>query len=156
MLWIIKIVNIRNTKKLEESLIVYDDKSNQSQNSLYHNKQTIHHRIIASYRDKEFYDGDRSFGYGGFSYDGRWLPIAENMCKEYALTDQSSVLQIGCDKGFLLHDFLKVNPEIKIRGTDISDYAIENAMDSIKPYIQKAPFTELPFDDGVFVFPQLL
>ena len=112
--------------------------------------KTIHHRIIASYRDKEFYDGDRSFGYGGFNYDGRWLPIAKNMCKEYGLTDQSSILQIGCDKGFLLHDFLQVNPEIKVHGTDISDYAIENAMDSIKPYIQKAPFTELPFDDGVF------
>ena len=67
-------------------------------------QRTIHHRIVASYRDKEFYDGKRDFGYGGFNYDGRWLPIAQNMCKEYGLNNQSSVLQIGCDKGFLLHD----------------------------------------------------
>ena len=60
------------------------------------NLRTIQHRIVAGYRGKEFYDGDRNFGYGGFNYDGRWLPIAKNMCKEYGLTNQSSVLQIGC------------------------------------------------------------
>lgn len=52
--------------------------------------------------------------------------------------NQSAVLQIGCDKGFLLHDFQQVQPGIKIRGTEISDYAIENSMDSVKPYIQKS------------------
>jgi hypothetical protein len=112
--------------------------------------RTIHHRIIACYRDKEFYDGDRNFGYGGFNYDGRWLPIAKNMCKEYALTDQSSVLQIGCDKGFLLNDFLQVYPGMRVAGTEISDYAIQNAMESVKPLIQKSPFTNLPFEDGKF------
>ena len=44
------------------------------------NLRTIQHRIVASYRGKELYDGDRNFGYGGFNYDGRWLPIAKNMC----------------------------------------------------------------------------
>ena len=39
--------------------------------------RTIQHRIVASSRGKEFYDGDRDFGYGGFNYDGRWLPIAQ-------------------------------------------------------------------------------
>jgi len=116
------------------------------------NIRTIHHRIVASYRDKEFYDGDRNFGYGGFNYDGRWLPIAKNMCKEYGLTNKSSVLQIGCDKGFLLNDFLQIHSNIKIRGTDISDYAIENTMDSVKPFVQKADFTQLPFEDGEFDF----
>ena len=41
------------------------------------NLRTIQHHIVASYRGKEFYDGDRDFGYGGFNYDGRWLPIAQ-------------------------------------------------------------------------------
>jgi len=114
--------------------------------------RTIQHRIVASSRGKEFYDGHRDFGYGGFNYDGRWLPIAQNMCKEYGLTNQSSVLQIGCDKGFLLHDFQQAQPGIKIHGTDISEYAIEHAMDSVKSCIQKASFVELPFDDGEFDF----
>ena len=114
--------------------------------------RTIHHRIIASYRGHEFYDGNRNYGYGGFNYDGRWLSIATNMCREYNLDSQSSVLQVGCDKGFLLNDFLQVHSEMKVRGTEISNYPIENAMDSVKSYIQKAPFTQLPFTDGEFDF----
>ena len=67
--------------------------------------RTIHNRIVASYRGKEYYDGDRMNGYGGFRYDGRWLPVARNMVKEYGLTEKSSILQINCEKGFLLHIF---------------------------------------------------
>ena len=116
------------------------------------NLRTIQHRIVSSYRGRDLYDGDRNFGYGGLNYDGRWLPIAKNMCLEYDLDAQSAVLQVGCDKGFLLHDFLQVHPKIKVRGTDISDYPIEQAMESVKPTIQKAPFTQLPFEDGEFDF----
>ena len=28
--------------------------------------RTIHHRIIASYRGQDLYDGDRNYGYGAF------------------------------------------------------------------------------------------
>lgn len=114
--------------------------------------RTIHNRIIASYRGKELYDGDRNFGYGGFKYDGRWKPIAKNMMAEYGLNEKSAVLQVNCEKGFLLHDFHELYPGMKIRGTEVSDYAIENAMPSVKPYIKKAPFTELPFEAGEFDF----
>src|SRR3989304_10096969 len=107
--------------------------------------RTIHNRIIASYRGKEFYDGDRNNGYGGLKYDGRWVPIAKNMMEQYSLNSQSAVLQIGCDKGFLLHEFRQLCPAIKVRGTEISDYAIDCTMSSVKPFVQKAAFTELPF-----------
>ena len=63
------------------------------------------------------------------------------MCREYDLSSQSAVLQVGCDKGFLLHDFLRVYPEMKVRGTAISAYLFEHAMDSVKLHIQKDPFT---------------
>ncbi|MDA1330206.1 MAG: class I SAM-dependent methyltransferase [Chloroflexi bacterium] len=116
------------------------------------NIRTIHNRIIASYRDKEFYDGDRNNGYGGLKNDGRWAPIAQNMFQEYSLNDRSSILQIGCDKGFLLHEFLQHCPGITVKGTEISDYAIDCAMPSVKPFIQKASFTELPFTSGDFDF----
>ena len=116
------------------------------------NLRTIQHRIIASYRGKDLYDGDRNYGYGGFHYDGRWLPIAKNMCIEYGLSFHSAVLQIGCDKGFLLNDFQLLQPGIKVRGTEISDYAIENAMESVKKFIQKASFIDLPFNNGEFDF----
>lgn len=114
--------------------------------------RTIHNRIVASYRGKDFYDGDRNNGYGGLRYDGRWTPIAKNMMQEYSLNGQSSILQVGCDKGFLLHEFLALSATLKIRGTEISDYAIEHAMPSVKPFIRKAPFTELPFSNGEFDF----
>ena len=112
--------------------------------------RTIHNRIVASYRGKEFYDGDRNNGYGGLRYDGRWTPIAKNMAKEYSLIDRSAILQVGSDKGFLLHEFLQFCPAAKVRGTEISDYAIDNTMSSVKSFVRKAPFTELPFANGEF------
>ena len=114
--------------------------------------RTIHNRIVASYRGKEFYDGDRNDGYGGFRYDGRWAPIANNMMEQYSLNDQSAILQIGSDKGFLLHEFLQLCPAIKVRGTEISDYAIECTMPAVKPFVQNASFTDLPFADEEFDF----
>ena len=112
--------------------------------------RTILHRIVASYRGKDLYDGDRNYGYGGFHYDGRWLPIAKKMCWEYKIDAQSAVLQVGCDKGFLLNDFLQIHPNMKVRGTEISEYPIEQAMESVKSNIEKAPFTKLPFDENEF------
>ena len=114
------------------------------------NIRTIHNRIAASYRDKEFYDGDRRNGYGGYTYDGRWASIARNMLQSYSLGDESSILQVGCDKGFLLHEFLQIRPSITISGTEISDYAISYAMASVKSFILKAPFTKLPFPQDKF------
>lgn len=116
------------------------------------NIRTIQNRIVASYRGKEFYDGNRNNGYGGLKYDGRWRPIAQFMAMEYGLNKDSSILQIGCDKGFLLHDFQEYLPGIKVRGVEISDYAIETAMESIKPHVRKAALTELPFESGEFDF----
>jgi hypothetical protein len=114
--------------------------------------RTIKSRIIASYRDREFYDGDRSNGYGGFRYDGRWVHIAKRIVQEYGLSEQSSVLQIGCDKGFLLHDILQCYPKMKVRGAEISDYAIEQAMESVKSFILKSHFVDLSFKTGEFDF----
>ena len=114
--------------------------------------RTIKSRTIASYRGKEYYDGDRKNGYGGFKYDGRWKKIVDFMCQEYNLNENSAVLQIGCEKGFLLHDFHEKFPNMKIGGIDISEYAIENSMPSVKKYIQKASFTDLPFKNHEFDF----
>lgn len=114
------------------------------------NIRTIHNRIIATYRGREYYDGERNNGYGGFKYDGRWKTVAKNMFKEYGLTEKSSILQIGCEKGFLLHDFKQEFPSLRVEGTDISDYAIDNSMTEVRQFIRKAEFTKLPFDDKEF------
>ena len=114
--------------------------------------RTIHNRIVASYRGEAFYDGDRNNGYGGFNYDGRWKPIAKNMIDTYSLDGQSKILQVGSDKGFLLHEFLQISPTTDVSGTEVSDYAINSTMPSVKPFVKKTPFTVLPFADNEFDF----
>ena len=116
------------------------------------NIRTINNKIIASYRDERYYDGDRKNGYGGFKYDGRWKKIVESMIKDYNLTEKTALLQIGCEKGFLLHDFHERFPTMKIKGTEISDYAIMNSMPLIKEHIIKTNFNKLPFKDNEFDF----
>jgi hypothetical protein len=114
------------------------------------NIRTIRSRIIASYRGKEYYDGDRKNGYGGFHYDGRWKKVAQSMCKEYNLGLHSSVLQIGCEKGFLLHDLHAIHPAMTLAGVEVSKYAIDQAMPDVKPLILHGSFTNLPYADGCF------
>jgi hypothetical protein len=105
--------------------------------------RTITNRIAASYRDREFYDGDRKNGFGGMANDGRWGPVADNLIKVYSLTDESAVLQIGCHKGFLLAELF--DRGVNVRGTEVSDYAISKAPDSVRNFIRKAPFHAIPF-----------
>lgn len=111
---------------------------------------TLEQRKIASKFGKEFFDGDRLYGYGGYKYDGRWAKIVEKFRDHYGLDASSSVLDVGCAKGFMLHDFMKFIPGIKVAGIDISQYAIDNAMEDIKPFIQLANAKSLPFPDKSF------
>ena len=90
--------------------------------------RTIKNRLIASKRDRELYDGDRNNGYGGFTYDGRWRPIAKKLYESYGLSHHSKVLQLQSEKGFLLHDFKEAYPELEVVGLEISDYARENTI----------------------------
>ena len=94
--------------------------------------RTIKHRIMASYRGYEFFDGDRNCGYGGLKYDGRWKPVAEAMVKEYKLSSASSVLQINPEKGFLLTEFKKIYPDMRLCGIEPSSYARRHAPEDIK------------------------
>ena len=114
---------------------------------------TIKNRIIASYRGKEFYDGKRNNGMGGFYYDGRWKNIANIICEKYKLDNNSSVLQLGAQKGFLLHDIKNKFPKMKIVGLDYSSYAISKAMKNIKKNIKKVDeYKKLNFKKNSFDF----
>ena len=108
-------------------------------------------RTIARQFGREFFDGDRNHGYGGFSYMPRfWQPVVPTIQKHWGLTANSSLLDVGCAKGFMLHDFAELIPGITLKGLDISQYAIENAMADIKPHVQVANATYLPFPDKSF------
>lgn len=68
----------------------------------------------------------------------------------WKLSAASSLLDVGCAKGFMLHDLKELIPGISVKGVDISQYAIEHAMADIKPYIQVANAMQLPFADKSF------
>lgn len=108
-------------------------------------------REIARKFGKEFFDGDRKTGYGGFSYNPKyWERVISDMQKHFNLNENSSLLDVGCAKGFMLYDFLRLIRGIKVRGVDISEYAINNSLESIREFIQVADAKNLPFDDDEF------
>src|SRR5438067_5048697 len=71
-----------------------------------------------------YFDGPREYGYGGYRYDGRWVAIAEDMIAHFGLRPGMRVLDVGCAKGFLVKDFMKVCPGLEAFGLDISEYAM--------------------------------
>lgn len=105
---------------------------------------------IAKQFGREFFDGDRKCGYGGYNYDGRWKAVAMKMKDYYQLHEDCAVLDIGCAKGFLLNDFKELMPNCRVAGIDISEYAIENALPSVKQYLEVGSAERLPFPDKSF------
>lgn len=99
---------------------------------------------------QEYFDGDRKYGYGGFRYDGRWKSFAEKLIAHYGLKPGMRVLDIGCAKGFVLHELKQLIPELEVAGLDISEYAIANGMESVKPFLRVGNAMTLPYPDQHF------
>ena len=105
---------------------------------------------VAKRFDKEYWDGAREFGYGGFKYDGRWQTVAQDLTKHYGLKKGMKVLDVGCGKGYLLFDLKQAVAGLECFGLDISQYAIDNAKEEIKPYLQQGLAQNLPHDSKSF------
>ena len=108
---------------------------------------------VAKKYSKEYWDGDRKFGYGGYKYiNGYLTPVAKKIIKIFKLSNNSKIVDIGCGKGFLLYEIKKILPKIKITGLDISKYAKQNAKKEIRSKIKifnvkkKLPFRNKQFD----------
>jgi ubiquinone/menaquinone biosynthesis C-methylase UbiE len=108
-------------------------------------------REISRQFGQEYFDGDRKYGYGGYTYDKKyWTATVKNFTEHYGLKSNSSILDIGCAKGFMLKDFKNLLPDSKIRGIDISNYAIRNAHKDVKNFLIQGNAMELPFSDDAF------
>ena len=114
-------------------------------------EKTEKDRIIARRFDKDFFDGNRNVGYGGFNYHPRfWQPVIPTFQNHFNLTSESSILDVGSGKGFMIYDFSLLIPGIIVKGIDISKYAIENTIEQMKPHVQIANASSLPFPDNYF------
>lgn len=105
---------------------------------------------VARQFGRDYWDGDRKFGYGGMRYDGRWRVVAEAMAKHYGIKPGDRILDVGCGKAFLLYDFTQVVPGVEVCGLDVSSYAIENAKEEVRPFLQTGHANRLPFEDQSF------
>lgn len=101
------------------------------------NWRTNPERVVAREFGFEYFDGDRKTGYGGYYYDGRWRRVVQNLQKIYRIDADSSVLDIGCAKGFLLFDLMDMIPGIRVAGIDISQYGLDHAMDGYGRFMEK-------------------
>jgi ubiquinone/menaquinone biosynthesis C-methylase UbiE len=113
--------------------------------------QKIECMRVARQYGKEYWDGDRRYGYGGYRYDGRWKAVAQALIELYGLTGSSKILDVGCGKGYLLYEFSQLLPGIHIWGGDISAYALENAHPEVKPHLRVLRAQDpYPFQDKEF------
>lgn len=125
----------RSTQRDYQSRVVGQDKAAQS--------------AVAKQFGYEYFDGDRSHGYGGYRYDGRWQRFAAALAAQYRLGPGARVLDVGCAKGFLVHDLRTITSSDAV-GIDVSAYAIEHALPDARGYLSVADAVELPFEDGSF------
>jgi cyclopropane fatty-acyl-phospholipid synthase-like methyltransferase len=106
-------------------------------------------RIAREY-GREYFDGPRDTGYGGYRYDGRWLAIAEDMVAHWKLKPGDRVLDVGCAKGFLVKDLMKVCPGLEVFGLDISEYALLNCEPQVIGRLHLGNCVRMPFPDNSF------
>ena len=120
------------------------------QRVLDHDK--AHCAEVAIQFGKDYWDGEREYGYGGYRYDGRWRTVAEDLVRRYQLQPGASILDVGCGKGFLLHEFGQLLPGSQVAGIDISDYAVANAKPEVQSCLRVGNATHLPYPDRSFDF----
>ena len=113
----------------------------------------IHCMKVAKYYEKDYWDGDRKYGYGGYKYiPGRLTSVAKKIIKKFKINNNSKILDVGCGKGYLLYEIKKILPKCEIHGLDISNHALKNSHKEVSKYLflhdakKKLPFKKNYFD----------
>jgi ubiquinone/menaquinone biosynthesis C-methylase UbiE len=108
--------------------------------------------VIAAAREysEKYFDGPREYGYGGYRYDGRWLPVSRDIVAHFNLRPGMRVLDVGCAKGFLVKDLMKVCPGLDVFGLDISYYALMHCELEVVGRLHLGTVERLPFPDRSF------
>lgn len=112
---------------------------------------TENDRAKARKFDVDYFDKERLTGYGGYNYDPRfWTDTVSYFKEYYNLSNKSKILDVGCAKGFMMHDLSLLIPDSEITGIDVSKYAKENAIETMKENIIVANANNIPFPDDYF------
>lgn len=106
---------------------------------------------IAREFGKDFFDGDRKFGYGGLTYNPKyWTNVVKDFIEYYKIKPDAKILDVGCAKGYMIYDFKRQYPGLEIHGLDISEYAIKNCHPEVKDNLQVGKAESLKFEDNYF------
>jgi ubiquinone/menaquinone biosynthesis C-methylase UbiE len=97
-----------------------------------------------------YFDGPRTYGYGGYRYDGRWVPVAEDIVRHFKLKPGDRILDVGAAKGFLVKDLMKVCPGLEAFGLEISEYALMHCEPEVVGRLHLGNAVTLPFPDRSF------
>ena len=113
----------------------------------------VHCMLKAKEYEADYWDGNRRYGYGGYKYiPGRWKPVAEALIENYNLTNDSSVLDVGCGKAYLLYEMKLLLSGLRVVGFDVSKHGLADAREEIRDslFIHRAqdpyPFEDYEFD----------
>ena len=110
------------------------------------------HDIISKAKEfgRLYFDGSRDYGYGGYIYDGRWIPVAKEIINHFNLSSGNKILDVGCAKAFLVSDLINICPGLNVYGLDISEYALNLSPNNTKDKLIRGSCEELPFRDNEF------
>ena len=112
----------------------------------------VHCMLKAKEYETDYWDGDRRYGYGGYKYiPGRWKLVAESLIEHFDLTGNSSVLDVGCGKGFLLYEMKQILPDLQIAGFDISEHGLSQSRGEIRDNLFHHKAQDLyPYENNSF------
>jgi len=111
----------------------------------------VHCMLKAKEYETDYWDGDRRYGYGGYSYDGRWKVVAEKLIEIYGLAGNCRILDVGCGKAHLLYELAQLLPDAEVAGFDVSEHGLRDAPEAIRPHLFRYQAQDpLPWGDGYF------
>ena len=111
----------------------------------------VHCMLKAKEYEYDYWDGDRRYGYGGYKYDGRWKPVAQQFIDTYGLNNNSKVLDVGCGKAHIIHEMKQILPGAEIIGFDISKHGLATAPEPIREHLFRYRAQDrYPFGDKYF------
>jgi len=94
----------------------------------------------------DYWDGDRRYGYGGYTYQpGRWKPVAQALIERYGLKSGDRVLDLGCGKGYLLYEMQLLIPGLVLVGWDRSLHAVRSQHQHYNGAIVKAMIQDVDY-----------